>query len=276
MDKKAARQRIEKLKKEIERHRYLYHVLDKQEISAAALDSLKHELYRLEQQFPDLTTADSPTQRIGGAPLSQFKKVRHSRPILSLEDVFSFEELKEWVEKNQKLVQSAYDYYGELKLDGLTVVLTYENGVFVRGATRGDGAMGEDVTQNLKTIESIPLEINSKIQDTSNLPTGEAGKKITNHKSQITKVFEVRGEVVMTKKVFQEINQEQEKLGEAKFANPRNVAAGSIRQLDPKSTAKRKLECFAFEIITDIGQKTHDQVHQILKALGFKTNRHNE
>lgn len=262
MNKQQAKERIEKLKKEIEHHRYLYHVLDKQEISEAALDGLKHELYQLEQQYPDLITLDSPTQRVGGAPLAQFKKVKHSQAILSLEDVFSFEELQEWAEKNQKLVKDAYDYYGELKLDGLTVVLTYENGVFTRGATRGDGTMGEDVTQNLKTIESIPLSI------TKNL-------KLKTQNFKLPRIFEVRGEVVMTKKVFQEINQEQEKLGEAKFANPRNVAAGSIRQLDPKITARRKLECFAFEIITDIGQKTHDQVHQILESLGFKTNHHN-
>ncbi len=258
MNKQQAKIRIQKLRDEINHQRYLYHVLDKQEISDSALDGLKHELYVLEQAWPDLVLPDSPTQRIGGRPLAKFNKVKHSRAILSLEDVFSFAELEQWVERNQKLAPKDYDYYAELKLDGLTVVLTYENGVLVRGATRGDGRVGEEVTQNLKTIESIPLNLN------------KVGK------FEIPRLFEVRGEVVMTKKVFAEINQEQEKAGLPKFANPRNVAAGSIRQLDPKIAAARKLECFAFEIITDIGQTGHDQVHQILADLGFKTNPHNQ
>ena len=152
MDKQAALVRIEKLKKEIEHHRYLYHVLDKQEISDAALDSLKHELYELERQFPEYVTLDSPTQRVGGRPLAKFKKVTHSRPILSLEDVFNIEELEKWLEKNQKIASGAYDFYCELKLDGLTVVLTYQDGLLVQGATRGDGQVGEEATHNLKTI----------------------------------------------------------------------------------------------------------------------------
>jgi len=258
MNKNDAKIRIEKLRKEIEHHRYLYHVLDQQEISDAALDSLKHELYQLEQQFPRLITADSPTQRIGGRPLDKFNKVTHSRPILSLEDVFSISELAKWREKNHKLAPGPYDYYCELKLDGLTVVLTYQDGLLTGGATRGDGRVGEEVTQNLKTIESIPLKLN-------HLP-----------KIKLPKIFEVRGEVVMTKKVFERINKEQKQKGELIFANPRNVAAGSIRQLDPKITAARNLECLAFEIITDIGQKTHQQVHQLLNELGFKTNAHNQ
>ncbi|MBU1131355.1 NAD-dependent DNA ligase LigA [Patescibacteria group bacterium] len=258
MNKQEAKTRIEKLKKEIETHRYLYHVLDKQEISDAALDSLKHELYELEQRFPEFITPSSPTQRVGGKPLDKFKKVTHSKQILSLEDVFSLEELRKWAEKNQKIAKDSYDYYCELKLDGLTVVLTYEDGVLIRGATRGDGQTGEEVTQNLKTIESIPLELQKS------------------SKIKLPKVFEVRGEVVMTKKVFEKINKEMEKKGQPKFANPRNVAAGSIRQLDPQITASRKLDCFAFEIITAAGQKTHEEVHQLLKELGFKTNPHNQ
>ena len=263
MNKKAAQNRIQKLRDEINHHRYLYHVLDKEEISEAALDSLKHELFKLERQFPELVTPDSPTQRVGGQSLEKFVKVIHSQPVLSLEDVFSFEELREWLERNQKIIPGNYDFYSELKLDGLAVVLTYKNGFLSKGATRGDGKVGEDITQNLKTIESIPLKIsrNLKIK----------GKKIV-----LPEVFEVRGEVVMAKKVFEKINQEQLKLGQPVFANPRNVAAGSLRQLDPKIAAARKLECFTFEIITDIGQKTHEEVHEILSALGFKTNPHNE
>lgn len=258
MNKAEAKIRIQKLREEINRHRYLYHVLDRQEISDSALDSLKHELFKLEEEWPDLITPDSPTQRISGRPLDKFNKVTHSQPILSLQDVFSAEEIENWAAKNQKIVPGPYDYYCELKLDGLTMVLTYEGGIFTRGATRGDGRVGEDVTQNLKTIESIPLKLNG------NFTTG-------NQKFSLPQTFEVRGEVVMTKKVFAKINQEQERLGLPKYANPRNVAAGSIRQLDSKITSARKLEFFAFEIITAVGQKTHGEVHQILSGLGFKT-----
>ncbi len=258
MNKTEAKIRIAKLRREIDHHRYLYHVLDKQEISDSALDSLKHELFLLEQEYPDLITPDSPTQRISGRPLDKFNKVTHSQPILSLQDVFSAEEIVKWEEKNQKIAPGPYDYFCELKLDGLTMVLTYANGIFTRGATRGDGQTGEDVTQNLKTIESIPLKLNGDF-------------KVGGQKSILPKTFEVRGEVVMTKKVFAKINQEQEQAGLPTYANPRNVAAGSIRQLDSKIVASRKLEFFAFEIITDVGQKTHAEVHQILGQLGFKT-----
>lgn len=263
MDKQQAKTRIAKLREEINHHRYLYHVLDREEISGAALDSLKHELVFLEQKFPCFISPDSPSQRVCGKPLAKFSKVKHSKPALSLEDVFEIEELEEWLEKNKRLASGKYDFYSELKLDGLTVVLTYFNGIFTKGATRGDGETGEDVTQNLKTIESIPLSIYKNL-------------KFKGQNLNLPKIFEVRGEVVMTKKVFSRINKEQKKAGLPVFANPRNVAAGSLRQLDPKITASRKLECFAFEIITDIGQKTHAEVHEILRSLGFKTNTHNE
>ncbi|MFA6304447.1 MAG: NAD-dependent DNA ligase LigA [Patescibacteria group bacterium] len=256
MNKAEAKIRIAKLREEIDYHRHLYHVLDKEEISQNALDSLKHELFLLEQEYPDLITASSPSQRISGRPLAKFNKVAHSQPILSLQDVFNAEEIAKWAEKNQKIVAGPYDYFCELKLDGLTVVLTYENGIFAHGTTRGDGQIGEDVTQNLKTIESIPLQI---------------VEPKTKSWQQIPKIFEVRGEVVMTKKVFAQINKEQVAAGLPLFANPRNVAAGSIRQLDPQITASRKLEFFAFEIITDVGQITHQEVHSILNQLGFKT-----
>ena len=250
MDKKEALARIDKLKAEIEHHRYLYHVLDQQEISDSALDSLKHELFELEEKFPEYVTPDSPTQRVGGKPLDKFRKVTHSRPIISLEDVFNLEEAEKWEAKNRKIASGIYDYYCELKMDGLTVVLSYINGLLARGATRGDGQVGEEVTQNLKTIESIPLKLKGK---------------------EIPKLVEVRAEVVMAKKVFDRINKEQEKKGLPLFANPRNVAAGSIRQLDSRAAADRKLECLAFEIITDLGQKTHQEAHRLLKEFGFKT-----
>jgi len=166
MTKKEAKERIEQLKKEIDKIRYAYHVLDKQIVSDAVKDSLQHELQGLEQQFPELITPDSPTQRVGSRPLDRFKKVKHSQPMLSLTDAFSEEEIRAWAERNSRLLgpavsssSAACGYYAELKMDGLAISLVYENGVFVQGTTRGDGLIGEDVTQNLKTIEAIPLSL---------------------------------------------------------------------------------------------------------------------
>lgn len=249
MDKQDAQKRIEKLKKEIARHRYLYHVLDKIEISDAALDSLKHELLKLEQEYPEFITSDSPTQRVGGKALEKFKKVEHTKPMLSMEDIFSFEELEDWENRIKKLRPSGrFDYFCEVKMDGLAVSLIYKDGVLRVGATRGDGKIGEDVTQNLKTIEAIPLRLQKDI-DT-----------------------EARGECFMPKKVFEELNKEQKKRGEKEFANPRNAAAGSIRQLNPKITASRKLDFYGYNLITDLRQKTHEEAHKIMKELGIKIN----
>jgi DNA ligase (NAD+) len=254
-----AKKRLEKLRREIEKYRYQYHVLDALEISEAALDSLKRELVTLETQFPDLITSDSPSQRVAGKALKQFSKVRHSRPVLSLQDYFDPAELAEWEKRNEKLLgQKVSGYYCELKFDGLTVILTYEDGRLVRGATRGDGTVGEDVTLNLRTIESIPLQLNLDSWKT------------------VPKIIEIRGEAVITKQNFAKINSRQEKAGLPVFANPRNLAAGSIRQLDPQVTADRMLDCFAFELITDLGQKTHEQVHEWLAQMGFKTSKYNQ
>lgn len=265
-EKEEIRKRIEKLRKVINYHRYLYHVLNKQEISPDALDSLKHELYKLEQRYPEFITPDSPTQRVAGKPLEGFKKVEHKVPMLSIEDVFSPEELYEWEEYLKRLEpQAKFDYFCELKIDGFGISLIYKNGIFVEGSTRGDGKIGEDVTQNLKTIESIPLrlEIHEK------LPTKEIEEKT---KKLIKKgEIEIRGEVYMEKKDFEKFNKEREKKGLPPYSNPRNLAAGSIRQLDPKLAASRPLKFLAYDIITDLGQKTHSQEHRILKALGFKT-----
>lgn len=256
MNKSEAKKRIEKLRKEIRRHRYLYHVLDKPEISDAALDSLKNELQELEDQHPEFITPDSPTQRVGGKPLDKFKKVKHTKPILSLRDAFSLDDLKDWEERNEKIIgENKFSYFVELKLDGLAIILRYKDGTLEKGITRGDGKVGEDVTHNLKTIESIPLRL-EKV-------TGKASKALKG-------IFEVRGEVIMTKTSFEKTNKEQKKKGEPVFANPRNTAAGSIRQLNPQIAAKRDLDCTVFEILTDIGQETHREVHQILKKLGFK------
>lgn len=259
MNKIEAKKRIGKLIEEINRHRYLYHVLDKQEISDGALDSLKNELAELEKEFPEFLRKDSPTQRVSGQALDKFSKVKHSTSILSLVDAFNPDDIRDWQERNENILkQKVKGYFSELKLDGLTVVLTYKDGIFWRGATRGDGKVGEDVSNNLKTIDSIPLSL----------------RPLPNKK--LPKIVEVRGEVVMHKEIFAKINREQEKKGLALFANPRNVAAGSIRQLDPKITASRKLDCFAFELITDLGQKTHEQVHEYLAKLGFKINPNNQ
>jgi len=254
MTKEEAKKRIEVLKKEIEKYRYAYHVLDQSLISDEASDSLKKELFDLEQQYPELITPDSPTQRVGGEPLKFFKKVKHEVLMISFNDAFSEEDIKEWYERIKKLVPAGtkIDFYCEHKFDGLAVSLEYENGIFYAGSTRGDGKIGEDVTQNLKTIESIPLRLHNKNN------------------------IEVRGEVLLTKKEFQKINQEQIKKELPPYANPRNVAAGSIRQLDPKITASRHLVFYAYELITAFGEKTHEEKHLILQALGFKTHLDNK
>ena len=287
MNRQQARQRIEKLRKVIDYHRYLYHVLNRQEISDAALDSLKHELYTLEQKYPEFITPDSPTQRVAGSVLEGFAKVRHEIPMISLEDIFSEEELKDWQDYLKRLApsvvdeakassppsfllrkSSVFDYFAELKIDGFAIALIYENGIFLVGATRGSGSVGEDVTQNLKTIESIPLSL--EIREEYSTPEVEcltSGVKKLIEKGKI----EIRGEVYMEKKAFEKFNEEQKKKGLPTFANPRNLAAGSIRQLNPKLAASRPLKFLAYDIITDFGQTKHSQEHRILTALGFKT-----
>jgi len=259
MDKKEAKLRIEKLKKEINRHRYLYHVLDKQEISDAALDSLKHELDQLERKFPEFIAPDSPTQRVGGKPLAEFKKIQHKLPMLSLNDVFLFTEMQDWENRNKKLLpkEIKLDYYAELKMDGLAITLVYKQGIFWKGATRGNGKVGEDVTENLKTIEAIPLQVNL-----ADLPSSLQKKA--------EEELEVRGEVFMKKTDFDKLNEIQKENEQPEFANPRNAAAGSIRQLDSKITASRKLNFMAYGLVTDLGQKTHQEAHEILQKLGFR------
>ena len=260
MTKLQAKERAEKLRTEIDHHRYLYHVLDRQEISDAALDSLKNELEAIETQFPDLVTPDSPTQRVGGSPLPEFSKVKHRAPMLSLNDIFSTEEINGWYDRIVKLLTPSeigeLDFFVELKMDGLAISLLYRDGLLIRAATRGDGQTGEDVTQNIRTIESIPLRLQGDRLPAKLLPilSGE---------------IEVRGEAYMRKAVFDSLNQAQTKRGEAKFANPRNAAAGAIRQLDPKVTAGRRLDFMAYDLLTDLGQTTHEQAHKILSQLGF-------
>jgi DNA ligase (NAD+) len=277
MNKEEAKKRIEKLRKEIDHYRYLYHVLDKEEISAEALDSLKKELFDLEQQYPDLITPDSPTQRVGGKPLKEFKKVKHPTPMLSFNDCFSREDMIAWEKRfmdflGGKVHQSEKFYYCELKFDGLAMEFHYEDGIFVCGATRGDGYIGEDVTQNIKTIEAIPLRLFDKEEVIENLKKEGLDHIVKKIEKNFPKKIVARGEVIMHKKELERLNQEQIKKGLKPFANPRNAAAGSVRQLDPKITASRKLDSYAYSLVTDFGQKTHEEEHIILKALGFKIN----
>lgn len=284
MTKQGAIKRIERLRATIEHHRYLYHVHDRQEISDAALDSLKHELYRLEQQFPDLIVPSSPTQRVGGAPLAKFRKVRHEFPMLSMEDVFSFEELSEWEGRLRRIVPSAsFGYYAELKMDGLAVSLEYQDGEFMRGSTRGDGREGEDVTQNLKTIEAVPLRL--RVPDEQEVSaflkkfsSRVDEKKFRSRMAAHRGALEVRGEVFMSKKSFDALNTEQQKHGRQIFANPRNASAGSIRQLNPAITASRRLDFFGYALLDEdsFGITTHEQAHETLQLLGIKCNPYNQ
>ena len=249
MNKEEAKKRIEKLKELINHHRYLYHVLDKEEISESALDSLKKELFDLEEKFPEFITSDSPTQRIGGKPLEFFEKVKRNQIMFSFNDAFSREDMDNWEKRNKNLLneEDQIEYYCEPKLDGLAIELTYEEGILKIGSTRGDGMVGENVTQNIKTIESIPLKIKEK-----NLI--------------------VRGEAVINKKDFEKTNKDRLKNSLPPYANPRNLAAGSIRQLDPSITKERKLDANIYSLVSNLGQKTHEEEHKILEELGFKTN----
>ena len=290
LTKSEAQKRIEKLKKVINYHRYLYHVLDWQEISEATLDSLKKELFDLENKFPEFITPDSPTQRVGGKPLEKFEKVRHPEPMLSFNDAFSEKDLEDWLERISKLLTRDYypptslptkggapeiskiDFYCEPKLDGLAIELIYKDGILKVGSTRGDGLIGEDVTQNLKTIEAIPLKLREVEEVIRELSKEGLRNLAENIKKKGLKEVIVRGETIITKKEFEKVNKEQIKQGLTPYANPRNLASGSLRQLDPQITAKRHLDSICYELLTDFGQESHEEKHKVLKALGFRTN----
>ena len=253
MEKQEAAKRIEKLRELINDYRYHYHVLDESTMSEAAADSLKHELSKLEKEYPDLITPDSPTQRVAGKPLDKFEKITHERRMISLADVFSEEEVREWVARNYKLVSenTKFEFFTDIKMDGLAMSLHYKNGILERAVTRGDGLVGEDVTMNVRTIENIPLKLRGE-----NIP----------------EIVEARGEVVIFKADFEKLNQEQEKKGEKPYANPRNLAAGSIRQLDPKIAASRPLRFMAYELISP-NEKTHADAYKKLREFGFQTSK---
>lgn len=278
MTKNEAQKRVEKLRRLIDHHRYLYHVLDRQEISSSALDSLKKELFDLEQQYPDLITPDSPTQRVGGEPREKFQKVRHLKPMLSLNDAFTEQDMHDWLERISKLLsdeeREQLDFYCELKIDGLAVELIYRDDLLRTGSTRGDGLRGEEVTQNLKTIEAIPLRLRALPDILKDLQTQDLNQLAPLLSKRRLKQVIVRGEVFVSRREFERVNKEQQRNNLSSFANPRNMAAGSIRQLDPKVTAKRRLAFFAYDLTTDLGGLTHAKEHKLLKILGFKTNPH--
>ena len=250
-EKTAAKARIEKLKTLINDYRYHYHVLDESIMSEAAADSLKHELSQLEEQYPEFITPDSPTQRVAGKPLDKFQKVTHASRMISLADVFSESEIRDWVARNYKLVDQGteFTFFTDIKMDGLAMSLHYENGIFKQAVTRGDGLVGEDVTMNVKTIQNIPLKLNL-----DNPPEH----------------LEVRGEVIIFKQDFEKLNQMQAKLGEKPFANPRNLAAGTIRQLDPRIAASRPLRFMAYDLVTP-DLPTHQEAYEFLRQIGFQT-----
>ena len=276
MDKNEAKNRIEKLKTEINHHRYLYHVLDKEEISEAALDSLKNELFKLEQEFPEFVTPDSPTQRVEGKVLDKFEKVKHSSRMISLFDAFSETDVKEWEARALKQLASQgmsprdLEYFCELKFDGLAMSLIYEKGIFTTGATRGDGLVGENVTNNLKTIESIPLKlnvINSAVLEKAGFDQNQSQEILS---LLLKGKIEIRGEALMEKKVLEELNKKYKKEGKPVLVNPRNGAAGSIRQLDPKLAAERKLSFYVYAVAGVSSLKTHEQEMKLAELIGFK------
>ncbi len=246
-------ERAAKLRETIERHRHLYHTFDTPEISDEAYDALVRELEEIEATYPALKTPDSPTERVGGKPLDEFKKVAHAVPQWSFNDAFTEDDIRAFDERVRKLLGRQPEYITELKIDGLKVVLTYEKGILKQAATRGDGRVGEDVTQNVRTIPTIPLTLAKPVD------------------------IVVEGEIWMPKSVFERLNEERAKKGEELFANPRNVAAGSIRQLDPAVTRSRRLENFSYDIASLGGGEmplTQEEELVLLRELGFNVNPH--
>ncbi|MBV9525700.1 MAG: NAD-dependent DNA ligase LigA, partial [Candidatus Dormibacteraeota bacterium] len=252
----AARARAAELRGVVDHHARQYHVLDAPEITDAEYDRLFRELLELETRYPGLQTPDSPTQRVGGAPLESFTKVRHRTPMLSLNNAFSAEEVRDFVRRVERGTDGAVDsYVCELKIDGLAMSLTYSDGEYVRAATRGNGVEGEDVTANVRTIRSVPMKLRS--------PDGP-----------LPRVFEVRGEVYLPKAAFAALNARLEEAGKPTYANPRNAAAGAVRQLDPTVTAKRGLQTFMYHLDPPGTARTQDEVLSALDTAGFRVNPH--
>jgi DNA ligase (NAD+) len=257
MVSEAIKKRVEKLREEIEYHNYRYYILDQPEISDAQYDRLMRELEKLEEQYPELRSPNSPTQRVGAPPLEAFEIVRHTLPMLSLANAFDETEARDFDKRVKKFLGSSADivYVAEPKLDGLAVELVYERGQFVVGSTRGDGVNGENITQNLRTIKTIPLQL-------------------IRREVPVPGRLEVRGEVIIQLKKFKELNRKREEMGEPLFANPRNAAAGSVRQLDSKITAERPLEIYCYGLGEVSGRtfKTHSEILQTFPKWGLRTN----
>lgn len=259
-DSSRAVERVRKLRELINDYRYHYHVLDESTMSEAAADSLKHELAQLEAQYPDLVTADSPTQRVAGQPLDKFSQVTHSSRMMSLNDVFSADEVRAWVERIQKLATGAkLEYFADIKMDGLACALVYQDGQFVQAVTRGDGFIGEDVTMNVRTIDNVPLRLRAS-PSTKKLLAGRT---------------EIRGEVVLYKADFEALNVARAAADKPLYANPRNLAAGTIRQLDSKLAATRPLRFRAYDMLradpNDL--PTNSMTYKVLGELGIAVNR---
>jgi len=261
MNKQQSLERVEKLRELINDYRYHYHVLDESIMSEAAADSLKHELTQLETEYPELVTSDSPSQRVAGAPLPGFTQVQHSGRMLSLNDVFDGTELVAWEERINKLLptNSKLEYFADIKMDGLACALVYQDGILQKGITRGDGFVGEDVTANIRTIDSIPLKLRTS-----------KGLEIFRHGRT-----EVRGEIVMYKQDFAELNKRRQAEGKPLFANPRNTAAGTIRQLDPQLVAERTLYFRAYDLQRDVTSEipTYQFAYKTMRGLGFLANK---
>src|SRR5713226_2518869 len=254
---RAAAKEIEELRQKIRYHEHRYFVLDEPELSDAAFDRLVNRLKELEAAYPKLVTPDSPTQRVGGTPRDGFQTVRHKRAMLSLDNAFSIEQLADFDRRARELTgRERVEYTAEHKFDGLSISLQYEDGVLARGVTRGDGTTGEDVTPNVKTIRSIPLRVDAALLKKTKLPAD----------------FEVRGEVMMTRKAFEALNRQQEQIGGKIFVNPRNSAAGAVRVLDPAVTAARRLDFFAYYLLVDgkVPFAKHSESLQALKQLRFR------
>ncbi len=265
MNKQEASERIQKLRVLINDYRYHYHVLDESTMSEAAADSLKHELSLLEEQFPDLITADSPTQRVAGVALDTFQKVAHVHPMISLTDVFDRSEVEAWITRTEKLLTQqnniadhTLEFFADVKMDGLACALIYEDGVLVTAVTRGDGRVGEEVTMNVKTIENVPLKLRAT----------EEYKKFLHGRT------EVRGEIVMYKDDFDALNKKRTAENLPTFANPRNLAAGTIRQLDARLVAERPLHFHAYDIIREdtADVPTYAEAYNIMRGLGITAN----
>src|SRR6202022_3249401 len=253
----AVRKELEELREKIRHHEYLYYVADEPVISDAVFDRLMNRLKEIEAQHPELITGDSPSVRVGGTPREGFTTVQHVRRMLSLDNAFSGDALRDFDRRvREGSGHEEIEYIAEHKFDGLSISLQYEDGVLVRGATRGDGTTGEDVTPNVKTIRSIPLRVDAG-----------ALKKI-----KLAANFEVRGEVVMTRKSFEMLNQQQERSGGKIFMNPRSAAAGAVRVLDPAITASRRLDFFAYYLLVDgkVPFAKHSESLRALKQLHFR------